>query len=317
MIIVRCTMFKTINNNTIKNNFIKYQKYKISSTKLNYNEFYKSIGNPKYISAPMVDSSELAWRILVRRNGCDLAFSQMMHGRNFLVDSLNYRVDCMDWIDYRTNNNDIELEKQGKQLDNSLIVQLASDDSDILIKVGKILETNQQIKGIDLNLGCPQKIAKRGNYGAYLLPNKKLIVNLLSNMVKNINCNITAKIRKLPSDEDTIDLCKAIEDCGVSMLTVHGRTVESSKLFTGEVDWDIIKKIKKKLSIPVIANGGISNRKDVIKCLEITGADGVMSSEALLENPKLFSEEGDYLFHNDFINSQLNTVEEYVNLVSF
>jgi tRNA-dihydrouridine synthase 1 len=305
-----------INNKTIINYFIIYQKKSISSTKSTYNEFYKSIGNPKYISAPMVDSSELAWRILVRKHGVDLAFSQMMHGRNFLVDPLNYRNDCIDWNDYRTTNNDIKLEKQGKKLDNPLIVQLASDDPDILTKVGNILETNQQVKAIDLNLGCPQKIAKRGNYGAYLLPNKNLIINLLSNMVKNINCNITAKIRRLPSDKDTIDLCKAIEDCGVSMLTIHGRTVESSKLFTGTVDWNIINKIKSNLTIPIIANGGISNRRDVLKCLEITGCDGVMSSEALLENPKLFSEEGDYLFHNDFINAQLNTVLEYMEIVS-
>ena len=85
------------------------------------------------------------------------------------------------------------------------------------------------------------------------------------------------------------------------MLTVHGRTVESNKLFVGSANWDIIRQIKQTLSIPIIANGGIANYSDAIRCLQETGCDGVMSSEALLENPKLFSMEGDPLWSRLYI----------------
>lgn len=289
--------------------------------------FYRQVlQTPRFISAPMVDHSSVAWRIFVRMHGVDLAFSQMMHAKNFVNDK-SYRTDCVDWDDYRvgpTNNmfhkrsNDIDydgLELRGKQLDSPLIVQLAGDDPFVLVQAGKYLQSTGNVSAIDLNLGCPQKIAKRGNYGAYLLSDKELIVKLLSSMVKELSCPITAKVRVLANDADTIDLCEAIESCGVSMLTVHGREVTASKLFTGPANWEIICKIKSKLNIPVVANGGVSCYADALRCLEATGADGVMSSEALLENPKLFSEEGDYLFRTDYARFQLQTVREFLDVV--
>lgn len=152
--------------------------------------------------------------------------------------------------------------------------------------------THWKVSACDLNLGCPQKIAKRGNYGAYLLPDRKKVISVLDAMVRNLACPVTVKIRRLESDEETISLCQEIESIGVSMITVHGRTVTSSKLYTGPVDWKIIKDIKSAVSIPIIANGGVSCFSDALDCLQETGADGVMSSEALLENPKLFDIEG-------------------------
>jgi len=82
---------------------------------------------------------------------------------------------------------------------------------------------------------------------------------------------------------------KIIEDAGCSLLTVHGRTKEQNKQKVGKCDWEMIKKIKRAVKIPVYANGGIYNYEDAVKCLELTGVDGVMSSESLLENPALFS----------------------------
>ena len=225
------------------------------------NSFFESIGSPKFISAPMVDQSNLAWRLFVKQNGADLAFSQMMHARNFMTDK-NYRSDCIDWDDYTHIDGEIESQRS-KALDKPLIVQLAGDDPVALVGAGKYLHND--VAAIDLNLGCPQKIAKRGNYGAYLLPDKTLIVKLLSAMVNELDCPITAKVRCLGTDAETLDLCKAIENCGVSMITVHGRTVDSNKLFVGPCDWEIIRKVKNTLSIPVIANGGISCREDALR----------------------------------------------------
>jgi hypothetical protein len=134
-------------------------------------------------------------------------------------------------------------------------------------------------------------------------------------MVASLDIPVTAKIRRLSTDEETIDLCQQIEKVGVSMITVHGRTVEQSKLFTGPCDWGVIKQVKEAISIPVIANGGVQCRQDALDCLDFTGADAVMSSEGLLENPKMFSEDGDLAFRERFVSTQLSTVGEYLNLM--
>ena len=113
-------------------------------------------------------------------------------------------------------------------------------------------------------------------------------------MVQELHVPVSCKIRTLHCDEETLSLVQAIEDSGVSLLTVHGRTAQQNKIYSGHADWDIIAKIKNKLQyVPVVANGGVSCYADVQSCLYHTGADGVMSSEALLENPRLFTEAGD------------------------
>jgi len=289
---------------------------KSSSLQINFDK-------PLLVSAPMVDHSELAFRLLVRQNGADLAFAQMMHSKNFITDP-KYRNNCMDWMNYSspsssTSSSSISTNNisalQSKQKDRPLIVQLAGNDVDVLLRAGRLLH-HQDITAIDLNLGCPQKIAKKGNYGAYLLSNKDLIRCMLTEMVTQLDCPITAKIRRLETEEETLELARMLQDTGISMLTVHGRTVHQNKLFTGAADWDMIRKIKDTVSIPVIANGGIGCYDDIRACLEATGADGVMSSEALLENPKLFTEEGDRRFREDYVKCQFETVDEYLSLLN-
>lgn len=93
--------------------------------------------------------------------------------------------------------------------------------------------------------------------------------------------------------KDTLDLCRKIESCGASILTVHGRTKEQNKELVGQCNWDNIKLIKETMNIPVFANGGIYTFSDVEKCLSYTNVDGVMSSESLLENPALFYNKGE------------------------
>ena len=134
-------------------------------------------------------------------------------------------------------------------------------------------------------------------------------------MVDKLNVPITAKIRIFDDEEKTIKLCQNMESVGVSMITVHGRTVNANKLFVGSADWNIINKIKSNVKIPVVANGGISCYNDVDRCFQETNADGVMSSEALLENPKLFLKHGNDQFYNNYVENQLATADEYLTYV--
>ena len=111
-------------------------------------------------------------------------------------------------------------------------------------------------------------------------------------MVKKLKAElkvpVTCKIRCLPTEERTLELAMAIQEAGASLLTVHGRCKEHNKDRVGSANYDMIKKIKQHLSIPVIANGGLATFADVERALELTGCDGVMSSESILEYPALF-----------------------------
>ena len=84
-----------------------------------------------------------------------------------------------------------------------------------------------------IELGCPQNIAKRGNYGAYLLQDQEHVIRILSCMTSSLRCPVTAKIRIFQNINDTITLCKQIESIGVELITVHGRTVDQKKAKEG------------------------------------------------------------------------------------
>ena len=271
--------------------------------------FFEKLGSPRFISAPMVDHSSLAWRTFVKKNGCDLAYTEMLNSFSF-GRSKRWRAQYSDWKDYEHVSGSEELTEQAKKLDSPLILQFAGESPELIVQAARFVQ--HDAAAIDLNLGCPQKVAKKGNFGAYLLRDKPLVLKILTKMVNELECPITAKIRIFDSEEETLDMCRAIQDCGVSMLTVHGRTIREANQFCGPANWDRIAKIKQTLSIPVIANGGIGCYADAINCLAHTGADGVMSSEALLENPKMFSEQGDYEFRNNYPRAQINTVKEFI-----
>lgn len=162
---------------------------------------------------------------------------------------------------------------------------------------------------VDLNLGCPQGIAKRGHYGAFLLEETHLVRDMISTVHLHCKTPVTAKIRILPNPKDTIHLAKLIEASGAQVLAVHGRTKEMLKTKIGSCDFDIIRQIKNELRIPVFSNGGIETFEDVARCTNETGVDGVMSSEAVLENPALFS--GKNVDPIDLADQYLDCVKKY------
>lgn len=272
-------------------------RHQINIIKINRRfSFFEGVGYPKYVSAPMVEHSGLAFRLLVRKHGVLLAYTPMIHSKMF-INSDMFRAKTIDWSHHD---------------DRPLIAQLNGNDIETIIKAASYFQDD--VDAIDLNLGCPQNIAKRGNYGAFLLQDKPKVLNILSVICKEVKSPITAKIRIYDDMKETIEMCQAMEGCGISLLTVHGRTLQQKKQFVGKCNWDVIKEIKNALSIPVIANGGIGCYRDVEKCIRDTGVDGVMSSEALLENPRLFHETGDYQFRCHYVETQFSIALDYLEI---
>mmetsp|Transcript_10602 Transcript_10602/g.20101 ORF Transcript_10602/g.20101 Transcript_10602/m.20101 type:complete len:435 (-) Transcript_10602:124-1428(-) len=252
-------------------------------------KLYEDCGRPKHICAPMVHQSELAFRMLVRRYQCHLAYTPMMHARIF-VDEPNYRAR----------------EFQTCPEDRPMIVQFCANDPDILLKAAQLVE--KDCDAVDINFGCPQMIAKRGHYGSFLLEEWDLMCSLVSKLHQNLKVPVTCKIRVLDDVERTLEMARRLQAAGCAWLCVHGRTKEMIKERIGPVDFDIIRKIKEELVIPVFANGGIETLEDVEHALNTTGCDGIMSSEGLLGNPMLFSGQ------NFTIEKGVELAKEYLKL---
>lgn len=141
----------------------------------------------------------------------------------------------------------------------------------------------------DINLGCPQRVAKRGFNRAFLMDDLPLIQSMVTQLVSSLTTPVSCKIRTFPDLEDTLAYAHMLENAGCSLLGVHGRTRDQKDGRTTRADWEAIKAVKEAVRIPVLANGNIRWLEDVHECIRMTGVDGVLYAESLLENPALFS----------------------------
>ena len=174
-------------------------------------------------------------------------------------------------------------------LDRPLFVQFCANSPDDLLKAAKYVEP--YCDAVDLNLGCPQGIARKGNYGAFLQENWDLIYGLINNLDKNLEIPVTAKMRILESKEKTLEYAQMILSAGASLITVHGRQREQKGHNTGVADWTVIRYLRERLppETVIFANGNILRHEDIENCLKETGADGVMSAEGNLSDPTIFA----------------------------
>ncbi|RKF59451.1 tRNA-dihydrouridine synthase [Erysiphe neolycopersici] len=261
--------------------------------------FYERIGSPKFVLAPMVDQSEFAWRLLTRSflsssSSCSLlTYTPMLHARLFaespkfrdahfqpLRTSLTSHSPVPNAAPYLDGN---------PKLDRPLFVQFCANNPNELIAAAKYV--SPFCDAIDLNLGCPQGIAKKGKYGAFLQEDQELIFSLINILHEKLEIPVTAKIRILDTKEKTLAYAQNVLKAGASIITVHGRTREMKGHKTGLADWNVIRYLRENLPSDTVlfANGNILKNEDIALCLEATGADAVMSAEGNLHDPAIFA----------------------------
>ena len=175
-------------------------------------------------------------------------------------------------------------------IDRPLIVQFCANNPDELLEAARYVEPF--CDAVDLNLGCPQGIARKGHYGAFLQEDWELVYKLVNVLHENLSVPVTAKIRILQTREKTLEYARTVLAAGASILTVHGRQRDQKGHKTGLADWSMLRYLRDNLppDTVIFANGNILRQEDISRCLEQTGADGVMSAEGNLYDPSIFSE---------------------------
>ena len=231
-------------------------------------EFYSN----KVFLAPMAGVTDLAFRTLCREYGADLVVSEMVSSRG-----LHYK-------DKKTSEllktNDIEA---------PLIVQLFGNEPDVMAEAAKILK-DTGVKYLDINMGCPApKIVKNGD-GCSLMRNELLAGKVAEAVVKAVSVPVSVKFRA-GWDKDSINavsFAKTMENAGVACVTVHGRTKD--QFYSGNADYDIIKQVRDAVSIPVVANGDVTDGTSAKNIIEKTGCNSLMVGRGSLGNPFVFAE---------------------------
>jgi len=235
------------------------------------------------ILAPMAGVSDLPFRLLNRRFGCELAFTEMIN-----VRSLSYKM--------RRTKKMLSTNPE----DRPLGIQIIGCEEDFLLRAIDVLGS-YKYDVLDFNAACPvKKVARRGE-GAALLKDLKKLHKLLKALVKNSGKPVTVKIRT-GWDNDLINAKEAAlvsRDAGVSALFIHGRSREQG--YGGEVNYSAIKDVKKALDIPVIGSGDIFSPEVAKKMLDETGCDGLLVARGALGNPWVFKEITEFLKNKKII----------------
>lgn len=220
-----------------------------------------------------------------------LAYSPMYHARLFREQATVRSQHFQPTRAATGNKDDDSIFLDGNpSIDRPLFVQFCANEPDDLLEAAR--HVAPYCDAVDLNLGCPQGIAKKGHYGAFLQEDWDTIYRLINRLHKDLSIPVTAKFRILETKEQTLEYAKMILSAGANIITLHGRRREQKGHNTGLADWDYIQYLRENLppETVIFANGNILNCDDLDRCLEATGADGVMSAEGNLSDPSIFSQ---------------------------
>lgn len=252
------------------------------------------------ILAPMAGVTNLPFRIVCKDYGAGMVCTEMASAKAmFHNDQKTKRL-----FNTEGEKRPISFQVFGSELESmAYAVKYMSDFADI----------------IDINMGCPApKVVKNGD-GSKLLLDLKKAQEIIETAVKNSKVPVTVKFRKGWDKENivAVNIAQIAEQAGASAVTIHGRT--RSEFYTGKADWDIIKKVKQSVNIPVIGNGDIVDEESALQMFEKTGVDGIMIGRGSFGNPWIFRNIKHYLETGEKLpqptnNEKLEVMEKHIEL---
>ena len=250
------------------------------------------LGDRPLLLAPMEDVSDIGFRLLCRRMGAAMVYSE------FVASDALVRMVKPSLAKLRVCDEE-----------RPVAIQIYGKDPIAMRDAAQIVVEQAHPDVLDMNFGCPVKRVAGKGAGAGLLQNIPLMLEIARNVVEAVNIPVTAKTR-LGWDHNNkiiVELAEQLQDTGIQALTIHGRT--RSQMYTGEADWTLIKAVKAnpRMHIPIIGNGDISTPEQTIHAFEETGVDAVMIGRATFGRPWIFKEIYDAL-HPD-----VHDVENFID----
>jgi len=242
----------------------------------------------------MVRISSLPFRLLALEYGADIVFSEELIDYR-LIQCVRVENDLLNTIDFVVPGDDrpmLQIHKNREK--NRLIVQLGTADAQRALNAARLVEND--VAGIDINMGCPKKFSIQGGMGSALLEHPDKVKQILETLVNNLSIPVSCKIRCLPTLEATLSLIRIIATTGVHAITIHGRTRDERN--NNQCRDAFIQSIVQQCpsNIVIIANGGsttISSYSDIEKFRSRCGpSHGVMLCQAAMWNPSIFRSDG-------------------------
>jgi len=220
------------------------------------------------ILAPMAGVTDLVYRKICKELGSALSVTEMISGKGLMY----------------TQKESIRIADINET--GLVAIQLFGSEFEPMIRATEIIN---QIKPhfLDLNMGCPAVKIVKNSEGSALMLQPERASELMQILVKHAEMPVTVKIRLGwdAKNKNFIEIAKRAEQAGISAITLHARTRD--QFYAGQADWQAIKELKEKISIPVIGNGDIWHAEDALRMMQQTGADGVMIGRGALGNPWL------------------------------